>query len=83
MRVLLVTFVGTLLSFSVILLLSILGTVIVASLRGVHPDMSVAYRHIAVPLSLVVGGIILVAAILMEVRHYQQNKALRAIERMH
>ncbi len=83
MRVLLVTFVGTLLTFSVLLLISILGTVIVAALKGVHPDMSIAYRHIALPLTLVASGIIFVAAILMEVRHYQQNKALRAIERMH
>ena len=82
-RVLLITFVGTLLTFSVMLLFSILGTVIVAALKGVHPDMSAAYRHIALPLSLVAGGIIFIASTLMEVRHYHQNKALRAIERMH
>ena len=81
-RVLLVTFVGTLLSFAVSLLLAILGTVVVSALRGVHPDMRIAYRHIALPMALVAGGIILVLTIAMEVRHYRQTKTLSAIERM-
>jgi len=41
------TFLGTLLCFAVSLLFAILGTVILASLRGVHPDMRIAYLHIA------------------------------------
>ena len=82
-RILLLTFIGTLLSFSLILLFSIFGTVIISAMHGVHPDMRVAYRHIALPLGLVAGGIILVVAIAMEVRHYHQTKTLRAIERMH
>jgi uncharacterized BrkB/YihY/UPF0761 family membrane protein len=81
-RVLMLTFIATLLSFSVILLFSIFGTVIVSALKGVHPDMRIAYRHIALPLGLVVGGMILVIAIAGEVRNYRQAKALRAIERM-
>jgi len=83
LRVLLLTVVGTLLTFCVILLCSIFGTVIVAALRGVHPDMRIAYRHIALPLALVAGGIIFVVSIALEVRHYQQTKTLHAIERMH
>ncbi len=81
-RVLLVTFIGTLLSFAVSLLLAIFGTVLVSALRGVHPDMRIAYRHIALPVALVAGGMILVLTIAMEVRHYRQAKALTAIERM-
>ncbi len=80
---LLVTAIATLLSFSVILFFSIFGTVIIAALHGTHPDMRIAYRHIALPLGLVVGGIILVIVIAMEVRHHHQARALRAIERMH
>ena len=83
LRVLLLTFIGTLFCFSVILLFSIFGTVIVAALHHTHPDMRVAYRHIALPMGLVVGGIILVIAIASEVRHYHQTQALRSIERMH
>jgi hypothetical protein len=81
-RVGLVTFIGTLLCFAVSLLFSIFGTVIVASLRGVHPDMRIAYRHIALPIALVAGGIIFVLALMMEIRHYRQAKTLLAIERL-
>lgn len=82
MRVLLVTFIGTLLSFAVSLLLSIIGTVVVARVRGAHPDMTVAYRLIALPVALVAGSIILVLALTMEIRHHRQSKTLSQIERM-
>lgn len=81
-RVLLVTFIGTLLCFAISLLAAILGTVIVGALRGVHPDMRVAYRHIALPIGLASGCIVFVLALIMEIRHYRQSKTLRAIERM-
>ena len=51
-RVLLVTFIGTLLTFAVSLLLGIVGTVVVSSLRHTHPNMTVAYRLIALPAAL-------------------------------
>ncbi len=81
-RVCLVTFIGTLLCFAVGLLLAILGTVAVSALRGVHPDMRIAYRVVALPMALVAGGIIFVLALVMEVRHYRQSKTLSAIERL-
>ena len=81
-RVGVVTFVGTLLCFAVSLLLAILGTVIVSALRGVHPDMRIAYRLIALPSALVAGSIIFVLSLVMEVRHYRQNKTLSVIERL-
>ena len=31
---------------------------IVSALRGVHPDMRIAYRHIALPVAIVAGSII-------------------------
>lgn len=81
-RVLLVTFIGTLASFAISLLLAIIGTVIVSQLRGVRPDMTIAYRRIALPAALAAGIVILVCVIVMEVRHYRQIKALSAIERL-
>jgi hypothetical protein len=81
-RVLLVTFVGTLLCFAVSLLLGILGTVIVSAIRGVHPNMTFAYRGIAVPIASVAGIIIFVLTLTMEIRHHRQMKSLSAIERM-
>ncbi len=82
MRVFTVTLVSTLLCFAVSLLLAILGTVIVSALRGIHPDMRIAYRQIALPVAIVAGSIIFVLALVMEIRHYRQNKTLSAIERM-
>jgi uncharacterized membrane protein len=79
-RVGLLTFIGTLLCFAITLFLAIVGTVGVGAIRGVHPDMRIAYRHIAVPIAIVAGAVILVLASIMEVRRYRQVKALSAIE---
>src|ERR1700693_5843212 len=81
-RVVLVTFIGTLLSFALSLLVGIVGTVAVSALRGVHPHMTVAYRQIALPASRITGSVIFVLALTMEIRHYRQSKTLAAIERM-
>jgi hypothetical protein len=80
-RILLVTFLLTLLSFAVSLMLGILGTVFAARLRGLHPDMTNAYRHIAAPVAALAGSIVLVSMIVFEVRRYRRDKALTAIER--
>jgi hypothetical protein len=81
-RVLLLTFIGTLLCFAVSLLLAIFGTVVVSVLRGVHPDMRIAYRQIALPMALVAGSVIFAGALVMEIRRYRQVKTLSAIERV-
>jgi hypothetical protein len=81
-RVLLVTFIGTLLCFAVSLLLAIIGTVTVARLRGVHPDMTITYRHIALPAALVAGSVIFVVVLIAEIRRYREMKTLATIERM-
>ena len=81
-RIFLLTFIGTLSAFAVSLFLAILGIMLVATLRAGRPDITVAYRHIAVPMALVAGGIIFLFATALEIRHYQQRKALRALERM-
>lgn len=81
-RVALVTFIGTLLCFAISLFLAIFGTLIVSAMRGVHADMRIAYRLIALPVAMVAGGIIFVLATVMEIRHYRQAKTLAAIERL-
>ena len=81
-RVALVTFIGTLLCFSITLLFAIFGTVILAAMHRVHPDMRVAYRHIALPMGLVAGCIIFVGMLVMEIRHYRQARTLTAIARI-
>jgi hypothetical protein len=82
LRVLAVTFVGTLMAFAVSLLLAIIGTVIVSLIRGAHPDMRIAYRLVAMPMALVAGGIVFVFSLAIEIRHYRQMKTLSAIERI-
>lgn len=80
-RVLLVTFVVTLLSFAVSLFLGILGILLAARLRGTeHPDLAIAYRHIALPAASVVFAIVIVSSAAMEIRHYRQQKTLRNLE---
>jgi uncharacterized membrane protein len=81
-RVLLITFVCTLLAFAVSLMVGILSTVTIALHRHANPNMTVAYRHIALPAALVAGGVIFLAALVVELRHYRQSKALAAIARI-
>jgi ABC-type dipeptide/oligopeptide/nickel transport system permease component len=81
LRVLLVTFLLMLLSFAISLLLGILYTVISARLRGFHPDMTVAYRHIALPIALAAGAVTLVSVTVLEIRNYRQARALAQIAR--
>ncbi len=81
-RVLAVTFLLTLLTFAVSLLLGILGTIVYAQVKHVVPNMAFAYRHIAFPCAITAGAIVLVLSLVMEVRHYRQRKALAGIERV-
>jgi uncharacterized membrane protein len=83
LRVLAVTFIGTLMAFAVSLLLAIVGMVTASLIRGTHhPDMRIAYRLIALPMALVAGAVIFVLSLAIEIRHYRQMKALSAIERI-
>ena len=82
LRVAVVTFLVTILSFAVSLLLGILGIILVARIRGgAAPKVTLAYRNIAVPAAVVAGVIVLVISLAMEIRHYRQTKALAEIER--
>ena len=80
-RVLLITFLLTLLALAISLFLGIIGIVISAEMRGVAPNMPSAYRIVAAPTAIVVALVGLVASIIVEVRHYRQTKVLSEIER--
>jgi len=81
-RILLITFLLTLLSFAVSLFLAIVGIVIAARLRGIHPNLTIAYRQIAIPLAVVAAAITFISACITEIRHHRQAKALAGIERI-
>jgi hypothetical protein len=80
-RVVIVTFVVTLISFAVSLLLGLAGVILVAKMRGLQPDLTFAYRNIAFPVAIAVGAIVLSLSLVMEIRHYRQTKALAEIEK--
>jgi hypothetical protein len=80
-RILLVTFLLTLLTFAVSLLVGILGMVVGAKLHHATPNMAHAYRYVALPAAGAVGAIVLVSIATLEIRHYRQAKALAQIER--
>ena len=80
-RVLLVSFLLTLVSFALTLLLGILGLVTLGRLHSVHPDMALAYREIAMPVSIVVGTIAVASLTVLEIRNFRQARALAQIAR--
>jgi len=74
MRVLLVSFLLTLLAFAVCLFLGILGLVVGAGVRGVYPNMTAAYREFAFPAAILAGAAALVVAIVLEIRHHRGER---------
>jgi hypothetical protein len=75
------TFLFTLLSFAVALLLSIVGTMVYSQVKHVAPNLTFAYRHIAFPFAITVGAIVLGLSLGIEIRNYRQRKTLDGIER--
>ena len=80
-RVFAMTFLFTLLSFAVALLLSILGTVVYSQVKHVAPNLTFAYRHIAFPFAIAAGAVVLVLSLGMEIRNYRERRALDGIAR--
>ena len=80
-RILLVTFLLTLMSFALCLLFSILGTVLAGKVHGYTPDLRMAYRHVALPVALAAGVVVFIVTTVMEIRHFRQSKALHGILR--
>jgi hypothetical protein len=81
-RVLAMTFLFTLLSFAIALLLSILGAVVYSQVKHVAPNLRFAYRHVAFPFAITVGAIVFVLLLVMEIRNYRERRALAGIERV-
>src|ERR1700693_191572 len=81
-RVLAMTFLFTVLSFAVALLLSILGMVVYSQVKHVAPNMTFTYRHIAFPFAIAAGAVALVLSLGMEIRNYRHRKTLEEIERV-
>jgi hypothetical protein len=80
-RALFLAFLLTLLTFAITLFGAIAVVVISGALRGQNPDVRFAYRHVALPVAVVVGSVGLIIALVMEIRHYRQARALEGIAR--
>lgn len=76
------TFLFTVLSFAVALLLSILGAVVYSQVKHVAPNLRFAYRQVAFPFAITVGAIVFLLLLAMEIRNYRERKALEGIERV-
>lgn len=81
LRVLIVTFLLTVLAFAVSLFLAIIGLVIAGEAAGTKPEMRFAYRQVALPFAMAMALLGLVVTTVVEIRRYRQAKALAAIER--
>ncbi len=80
LRVLVVTFLCALLGFALSLLLGILGVVVRGRIRGIHPNLTSAYRHVAIPAAAAISAVVLVAMSVFEIQRYRQVRALRKVE---
>jgi uncharacterized membrane protein YeaQ/YmgE (transglycosylase-associated protein family) len=79
-KALAITFLLTLVTFALSLLLGIIGTLIRGLILGIHANMTAAYRDVALPMAIVAAVVILIASFVMEVRRYRREKALVEIE---
>ena len=81
-RVILITLLLTLLTFAVTLLGAILVLAIVGELHGGlnHVNMSVAYRHVALPTAITVAVVALIAVSIYEIRRYLQSRTLARLD---
>ena len=80
-RALFVTFLLMLLSFAVTLLAAILGTVAISAILHKPANLPFAYRHVAFPVALGVGAVVLLISLVVEIRHLRQARALAGIAR--
>ena len=65
-RVFAFTFLLTLLSFAVALLVSILGAIIYSQVEHVAPNLMFAYKRIAFPIAVSVGAIVLIFMLVLD-----------------
>jgi uncharacterized membrane protein len=72
LRVLLVTAIFALIGFAIGLFCGIAASILYGAMRGVHPDMTMAYKFVALPFGLAALVITLVVMIVTEIRHVRR-----------
>jgi len=81
-RVFLIAFLFTLMSFAIAVLLGILSSIAWGVIHHSHPNLPIVYRHFAPIVAGTVGVVVLIVAAVLEGRRYQRDKVLAAIEQM-
>jgi amino acid transporter len=74
-RVLFTTLIFTAGGMGLGLLLGIISMVTYGLVAGVQPDMRNAYRHVAIPLAIAIGGVAFLGALLLEARARRTRQA--------
>ncbi len=75
MRIVVITLLATIITFAVALLCGIVAIAVANVARGGGIDMSHAYLHVAFPTAMVALVIAFCGALIVEVRHYRQERA--------
>jgi hypothetical protein len=55
------------------LFFGIVGTIVYGMMKGSNIDMTNAYKHVAIPVAITLGGTGLVGALMLEVRAWRQR----------
>jgi hypothetical protein len=71
-RVALVTAIFTLMGFAVGLLCGIVAAILYGALRGVNPDMTMAYRFVAAPFGIIALVVTLLVMVVNEIRRVRR-----------
>ena len=75
-RVLFTTLLFTAGGMAIGLFFGIVGTVIYGMIKGGQIDMTNAYRHVAIPVALLIGSVALVGSAVLEVRSRRTRTSL-------
>jgi|SRR5271157_1459208 len=74
-RVLFTTLIFTAGGMGLGLLLGIIAMITYGLVAGVQPDMRNAYRHVAIPVAIIIGCMAFVGALVLEVRARRTRRA--------
>jgi uncharacterized membrane protein len=58
------------------LFLGIIGTVLYGMMSGSKIDMTNAYKHVAIPVAILIGSVALIGSLVMEVRARRQRTSV-------
>jgi hypothetical protein len=73
-RAVIIAVLAMLLTFAVALFFGIAGVLLVNLVRGGGTSLTVAYRHVALPIALIAFATAFIAGLAVEIRHYRHTR---------